>query len=139
MIIQMAWQMSGGRYDDRSWPPPWTDFEVPDEEGRGLVNCGAAIEVPQLEPLMLKSVPLQPVPVTATAVATSAGGDSGGDDEEDPGQPAGSPVTGNAPALPAPGDPKSAWVDYAVSQGFSEDEANAMTKTHLLQALGGRL
>src|SRR5260370_30990013 len=42
MIVQMTLNMSGSRYDDRPWPPAWTDFEVPPWEGDGLIRAGMA-------------------------------------------------------------------------------------------------
>lgn len=135
MIIQMAWQMSGGRYDDRPWPPPWTDFEVPDEEGRGLVSCGAATEV-------VREAPAQAAPVKSAPAPSPPVSPAGDEDDDDEGEvPAESPVVtdGTTVPLPAPDDPKSAWIKYAVSLGFSQEEAGAMTLAHLKMAFGGRL
>jgi len=36
------------------------------------------------------------------------------------------------PVRPAAGEPKSAWVDYAVSQGVVREEAERLTKADLL-------
>jgi hypothetical protein len=137
MIIQMAFQMSGGRYDDQAWPPPGTDFEVPDEEGEALVRDGNAVRVsgtpvaagvsqpapagapvppPPLDPPFAKSEPpAKPVP-----------------------EPASEPAVEEM-AQPAPGDPKAAWVDYAVSRGADRTEAEYSTKVQLQAAYGGRL
>lgn len=120
MIIQMIYSMSGGRYDDRSWPPPGVNFEVPDEEGAGLVACQAAIMVapsavaPEPAPAAPEPEP-EPVPVPK--------------------------ATPPVPELsqPAPADPKAAWVDYAVSLGASRSEAEDHTKAQLQAAYGGRL
>ena len=120
MIIQMIYQMSGGRYDDRMWPPPGVDFEVPDEEGRGLVLCGAAREVarpPEPEPEPEPELEPEPEPTP---------------------EPAPEPALAELPQ-PAPGDPKQAWVDYAVSQGAPRAEAEDRTKAQLQAAFGGRL
>jgi len=38
MLIRMRFQMSGGRHDNRPWPPAGTDFEVPAWEGRDLIR-----------------------------------------------------------------------------------------------------
>lgn len=37
---------------------------------------------------------------------------------------------------PAPGDPKAAWVDYAVSQGHKREDAESMTKADLIATYG---
>jgi len=130
VLIQMTVQMSGGRYDDRQWPVPWHDFEVPDEEGRGLISCGAAMEVvgatqpekqeapapePAWQPLPSSSNDPVPVPPPLTL-----------EPEENP------PVPSNA-------DPKAAWVEYAVSRGATPEEAESLTKSQLQAAYGGRL
>lgn len=125
MIIKMVYEMSGGRYDDRAWPPTWTDFEVPDAEGEGLVACGAAIyvaasaapaSVPAPEPVVAKAAPV-PEPVE---------------------EPASEPVVAEV-KQPAPADAKLAWVNYAVSRGASRAEAEDSTKSQLQAAYGGRL
>lgn len=131
MIIQMVYQMSGGRYDDRQWPAPWHDFEVPDDEGRGLIRCGAAMEVvgavKHAEPVApepawqgLPSSSNDPIPVPAPEPPLVL------DPEENP------PVPMNA-------DPKAAWIEYAVSRGAPQAEAENMTKSQLQAQWGGRL
>ena len=117
MIIQMVTQMSGGRYDDQSWPTPWTDFEVPDEEGRGLIRCGAAMEV-----------------VGGLMAEPAAGADP-----EPESEPESAPAVSSVPASgpPAAADPKAAWVDYAVSLGTPRAEAEEQTKAQLQSAFGG--
>ena len=120
MIIQMVTQMSGGRYDDQSWPTPWTDFEVPDDEGRGLIRCGAAMEVvgglvkpaPDDDPEPVPEADPEPAPAVTP-------------------EPAGGP--------PAVGDPKADWVEHAVNQGATREEAESQTKAQLQQNYGGRL
>ena len=128
MIVQMVFQMSGGRYDDRNWPVPWVNFEVPDEEGRGLIACHAAVEVPQNAPVP----PAAPVVkrVTAPAPAPVAV-------VED--KPASTAVEPPQKSQPSPTDPKQAWVDYAVTMGVSRAEAEDKTKAQLQAAYGGRL
>lgn len=42
-------------------------------------------------------------------------------------------------ATPSPGDPKQAWIDYAVASGADVHEAGAMTKADLMSRYGGRL
>lgn len=134
MIIQMIVQMSGGRYDDRTWPLPWHDFEVPDDEGRGLIRCGAAMEVVSTVPIAKAAPPLlPPAPLAKEVPAPPVKAAPG---------PAPAPAV-RAPAAevpqPAPGDPKSAWADYAVSRGATRAEADERTKTQLQAVYGGRL
>lgn len=120
MIIQMIVQMSGARYDDRMWPVPWTDFEVPDEEGRGLIRCGAAMEVVQ----PVKAVPPPPAPAPAAKAVPEV------------------LVSAQVPEeLPRPSnsDSKEAWVEYAVQRGASRAEAEVQSKANLQAAFGGRL
>jgi hypothetical protein len=121
MIIRMTLAMSGGRYDDRQWPAPGINFEVPEAEGRGLIRCGAALEV--------EMPAAQATVATATGTAPSL---TAAEIAEAQAQHA-------AKTGPAPGDPKAAWVDHAVNQGLSRDEAEAMTKVQLQQGYGGRL
>lgn len=146
MIIQMVYQMSGGRYDDRQWPAPWHDFEVTDEEGRGLIRCGAAMEVvggtapstpegslvsqqaPEPEPVQpawqgLPSSSNDPIPVPPPA-------------------PVEDPIVlepEENPPVPLNADPKAAWVEYAVSRGMNQADAESMTKAQLQAEYGGRL
>lgn len=137
MIIQMVVQMSGSRYDDRMWPQPWVNFEVPDEEGRGLIRAGAAMEVVQQEteqaPHQASQAPQTPQippyvasPPPATAQATASPPAPAQDEE--PAKP------------PSPNDPKAAWVEHAMANhGVGEDEANTMTKAQLQANYGGRM
>lgn len=150
MIVQMVLQVSGGRADGREWPPPWVDLEVPDAEGEDLVRGGLARRVEHRE---VPPSPRQPEPEPVTVYAPEPG---------DPGTPEAAPVpepspaaAGPAPAqevpapepdkgadeipVPKPADSKQAWIDYAVSQGTSPEQANDLTKAQLMQVYGGRL
>jgi hypothetical protein len=129
VIIQFIYQMSGGRYDDRAFPPPWTDFEVPDEEGNGLIYCGAAVRVtraaapePEPEPVKLSEPVSEPVLESSFRRA-----------------PEPEPAVVKELPQPAPADPKAAWVDYAVSRGATRAEAEDQTKAQLQAMYGGRL
>jgi hypothetical protein len=133
MIIQMTVQMSGGRYDDRQWPAPWHNFEVPDEEGRGLIRCGAAMEVVKQDPEPDAPEPAAAEPAWEPLPSSSAAPAPVPDPEPEPAAPA------EEIPLPLPRDPKPAWVEYAVSRGASQAEAEAMTKDQLQAAYGGRL
>lgn len=134
MIIQMVYQMSGGRYDDRTWPTPWTDFEVPDEEGRGLISCGAAMEVVGIvvSAAEAESVVTAAESAAETAALTAKAAESAS-------ETAALAAEAPAPAAPRPADPKQDWVDYAVSLGAPRSEAETQTKVQLMAAFGGRL
>ena len=47
MRIRMLVEKTGPRYDDRPWPGPGGEIDVPDEEGRGLCAQGDAAPVAQ--------------------------------------------------------------------------------------------
>ncbi len=142
MIIQMIYQMSGGRYDGRSWPVTGVNFEVPDEEGGGLVGAGAAIYVGESVPAAPPAVPVAPAPAVADStavepeVSTPAVAEQvmTADLASEP-EPAPEPV----PPPPAPGDPKAAWVAHAVSRGAPRTVAEDSTKAQLQAQYGGRM
>lgn len=142
MIIQMTVQMSGGRYDDRQWPAPWTNFEVTEEEGRGLVRCGAAMELVPAEPVSLTGgedpqTPQIPPYVASPQPAESAATAQPASITQE--EIAAAQAEHAAKTMPSPGDPKAAWVEHAVSQGMDRAEAESSTKATLQQQYGGRL
>ena len=126
MIIRMLIQMSGSRYDDRMWPPPFINFEVPDEEGRGLIASGVALEVempkeekpaPPAPPADLPAAVFEPLPSSSNTPAPAA----------------------VSPEPPRATDSKQDWVEYAVSQGAVRAEVENQTKAQLQSVYGGRL
>ncbi|SRR5260370_27039621 len=135
MIVQMTLNMSGSRYDDRPWPPAWTDFEVPPWEGDGLIRAGMA----KFIRMAAKEAPLRgPDAETATVSvpAETAAGPLGPQTLR--------PDWGTGAAVPAPPDapppaaPKQAWIDHAVSQGADENTVGMLTKQQLMEQYGGR-
>lgn len=61
-----------------------------------------------------------------------------------PAQPAGiietiAPGDAQSGEAPVPAAPKQAWIDWAITQGATEDGANGMTKADLMSRYGGRL
>jgi len=151
MWIAMLHGVSGGRADGRDWPPPGVSIEVPWGEGVDLLNGGHAI---QAEPPAVRVAPWAltppspppppPAPYTppaepaATMVSEPAFTAAG----PVPAAPAPEPEPEPEPeevSSPAPGDPKQAWIEYAVSQGAKPDVAAAMTKVDLMSRYGGRL
>jgi hypothetical protein len=71
MRIKMLTHISGGRADDRPWPPANTEIDVPDHEGQDLVNGRLALYVgPSAPPPRAPSPPPPgPVPVPAEPAA----------------------------------------------------------------------
>lgn len=146
----MTVQMSGGRYDDRQWPVPWVNWEVSDEEGEGLVRCGAAMEV-VLPPAPVlperKSSPQAAAAHIAAEEAAAAAQARPPVTEKEAAaaakaaarEPLPPPELEKNPPVPLPGDPVDAWREYAVSRGMTEAEAKSKNKTQLQAAYGGRL
>jgi hypothetical protein len=129
MWIQLTANMSGTRANGDRYPPSWVPFEVADWEGENLVRAAVAQQVPA--PPIVPPPPLDSPAQIATEPApadTPAYIDARAD----------VPVPAE-PAPPAPGDPKQAWVDYAISQGLGWDEASRMTKADLQSRYGSRL
>lgn len=102
------------------------------------VQAGQATEEEQTEPV--------PEPSAAGAVAAQGmAGDAGQQDSAGaaeladlPGIPG--PAAEPEPArAPGPAAIKQEWIDYAVSQGASPEQAAAMTKADLMSRYGGRL
>ena len=138
MIIRMFHQMSSGRHDGRTWPPPGVDFEVPDWEGHDLVDGGNAVMVSDKH-----TEPYTPPPETPPAPEPQQW------PPYEPGRLAGPAPAAEAPEEehgtaqeptepPKAGQPKSDWVDWAVANGVSEEEASALTKQQLMEAYGQR-
>ncbi len=146
MWIAMVHDMSGARYDDRMWPGAGIPIEVPDWEGEALVADHDAIEVPPPPPPP-SSAPKADwvdhavdlgVPPDEAAAMTKA--ELIGEAQvPEPVFAPGGPIPGDGPEPPKPADPKQAWMDYAVTQGMTEDQAGMMTKADLMSRFGGRL
>jgi hypothetical protein len=97
--------------------------------------------VPEMDPGTLAS----PADTAAGASAPPAGDQSETGQAEgatEPAEPEAEPdvaAAGDPVAAPAPAAVKQAWIDYAVSQGATPEEAAAMTKADLMSRYGGRL
>lgn len=134
MYIRMRHYVSGGRHDGREWPPAGLVFEVPDWEGEDLIVHGhAVLAEPPARPRLVPPPPLPPSahhlsPADVMTPGPEPGPEKAPEPEPEP-----------EPAVPAPGDPKQAWIDYAVSRGASYEQAMQQTKAQLQQAYGGRL
>lgn len=142
MWIEMVMHMSGTRANGEKYPPGWTPFQVEDWEGEHLIRGGMAREAPVPDWAV-------PKPPAQDGPKADKGRDWGGSPA--PQVPASEPsptAAGPQPdpasvmpaaAPPAPGDPKQAWVNYAVTQGMSADDAARMTKADLQSRFGPRL
>ena len=134
MRVRMIIGISGGRHDGREWPAAGHEIDVPDHEGDDLIRARHAIYVGPSEAPGGTAVP----PVTSESSPTSAG--PSWEDEHDRLEAVADGTEEPEPVPePKPGDLRQAWVDYAVSQGATEDQANGMTKVDLMSRYGGRL
>ncbi len=139
MWVQMLEYISGGRPGGGPWPPRGELLEVDDWEGTSLIRGQLArraappvtevVQSPVVAPYQMQTpvstAEVMQMPRSEPAV-TAAGPDN--------------PASASAPeAPPRPGDPKAAWVAYAVSQGVNPSEAGELTKVQLQSAYGGRL
>lgn len=134
MWVQLREALNTGRYDGRPWPPPFTDWEVPDWEGERMIRSGLGMQVAGPPPPA--PAPPAPEPVATIPEMVSQPSSTG---QPEPVPPPPSPPAEPELPEPAPNDSKQSWVDYAVNQGASPGEAATMTKAQLMQAYGGRL
>lgn len=125
MWVKMLLYISGGRPSGQNWPQAGVPFEVEDWEGQSLLHQGVAVrcEAPAPPPEPEPEKPGEPSDELDSAGYPAADADE---------------VTGET-GPPASGEPKSAWVAYAVSQGVPQSEAESLTKLQLQSAYGGRL
>jgi hypothetical protein len=126
MRIRMLEERTGPRYDDRSWPPPGAEFDVPDEEGAGLCAQGAAV----------------PVAVLDAGVETRADAPPEPEPEPEPGpeaepEPEPEPVAEAEVVKPAAAASKADWAAYATARGMAEAAAQSATKNDLIAEYGG--
>lgn len=103
--VRMRRQLSGTR-NGVHWPEPGGVVEVPDDEAATLVRHGNAARL------------------------DDEGDDTSATQEED--EPASEPAAEPQTEPPARSDNKPAWVDYAITQGLTRTEAEAMTKDDLI-------
>jgi hypothetical protein len=149
--VRMIVGISGYRHDDRPWPPAHTEIVVPDWEADDLIRGGNAVPCEQDDdepavPDPVVSDPRPPSQIESEAAAVrepelparakvraEATVQAGDKPEDEPGDEP------EVAAAPSPGDPKQAWIDYAVTQGADVHQAGAMTKADLMSRYGGRL
>lgn len=130
MWIVMAEYISGGHSSGQEWPLPNVPFEVADPEGRQLIQSGLARQIQPPEPAPA------PEPAEQEAASPEASGALGASGEVlAVSLPAAEPL----PPAPRATDPKSVWMDYAVSTGMDADDVVEMTKAELQSRFGGRL
>ena len=147
MRIRMLIAISGGRADDRAWPPAGAEIDVPDGEGNDLLRGGHAVYVgpsapPSLPPVPPPLPPL-PVPPEPAALVSEPAATAAGPVVPEPAAPEPEPAAEpELPVAPGPADPKNAWIEYAVSKAKTPAEADAaarMSKADLMSRYGGRL
>jgi hypothetical protein len=143
--VRMIVGVSGYRHDGGKWPPAGTEITVPDWEADDLILGQNAVPCEQdddeaVTPDPVVSDPRPPSQVESEAAAVrepelpaKAGATVQAGDEDDGGS---EPEIAEAPG---PGDPKQAWIDYAVASGADVHQAGAMTKADLMSRYGGRL
>lgn len=161
--VRMLVGVSGSRHDGRPWPVAGSEITVPGWEAEDLIRAQIAVDAGQAddepevpEPAVSDSRPQsqidgealaaaqyqpeRPLPVPPPEVSplaeVSGVAEVAGSPEPEPEQAA-EPEQPAAP--PAPSAPKQSWIDYAVSQGATADEAASMTKADLMSRYGGRL
>jgi hypothetical protein len=157
--VRMVVGISGERHDGRRWPLAGTVITVPDWEAEDLIRGQNAVDAGQDddEPAVPPPVPAQARPesqVEGERLAAQAAAEHAAWQETLPSPvappevsavaeispvarvSAAEPDTGIAPP---PSAPKQAWIDFAVSQGATADQAGSMTKADLMSRYGGRL
>ena len=120
--VQMLQHISGGRADGTEWPHLGEILDTDEDEARHLVSGGNArwaVEPGAEE----RAVMPADGPELAAAVPAD---DSAGDEPPDA-------ENGSQPLVR---DPKQAWVDHAVENGATPEEAAAMTKADLIEKYG---
>ena len=137
-----------GVYDHgQPWPPACGELDIADnDQARDLILGGYAVDAaapPARPPAPPVTVPLPPLPEPEPAAVPEPepAAVKAPVPEPEP-EPEPEPVPEPEPAAPpAPADPKSAWIDYAISQDpkLTQDKAAAMTKVDLMSKYGGRL
>ena len=161
--VRMLTWISGGRHDGTNWPDPGVEdaaIEVPGWEADDLIRAGLAVrtsEQPAAPPAREESSAPEPAPelapgtlVSPSSTAAGASAPPAGDQDDagqaegatEPAEPEAEPAeaaTGTPAVAPAPSAPKQTWIDFAVSQGATPEEAASMTKADLMSRYGGRL
>jgi hypothetical protein len=120
--VQMLQHISGGRGDGTEWPHRGGILDCGEDEARDLVSgqlARWAVESGAEE----RAVMPADGPELAAAVPAD---DSAGDEPPDA-------ENGSQPLVR---DPKQAWVDHAVENGATPEEAAAMTKADLIEKYG---
>ena len=143
--VQMLVHITGGRADGSVWPQVGHDkpLKISQAEAEDLYRAQLARPWPggdadeqtaeaaataQTEALVEASEPPPQWPPAEPGRMGVSQPDP--EPEQEPEQEAG--------AAPRPAAPKADWVDWAVSQGATEENANASTKQQLMEQYGAR-
>ena len=119
--VRMRHYISGGRPDGSQWPGDGGLLECSEDEARDLIRAQMADHAEAPQPA---AKPAVREPVKSVTVAAP---------------PEEQPDALEEASVPASSDPKTAWIEYAVSQGADEAEAARMSKADLQSRYGGRL
>ena len=115
--VQMIVQMSGHRPDGSPWPGAGSVLDLEDWEAEHLVRGE-----------MARPAGDAPVPEPAAEMAAD-----GAEEAAEP-PPLAEPPTSTPRAI----QPKADWIAWAMVNGLSQDEANALTKAELMERYGSR-
>jgi hypothetical protein len=126
--------MGGFRPGGEPWPPAGAPLNVEDWEAASLIRGQLARLWPGEDP-----APAAAEETPAPAVVTPEPADVRFDTniqqwvkiEPEPQEAA-------QPEAPKPASPKTDWVNWAIRQGATADEANAATKAELMETYGDR-
>ena len=121
--VQMLQHISGGRGDGTEWPHRGGILDCGEDEARDLVSgqlARWAVEPGAEERAVMPADRAELAQDGQTAPPVG--------DDEGP-----EPENGSQPLVR---DPKQAWVDHAVENGATPEEAAAMTKADLIEKYG---
>jgi len=131
--VQMLVHITGGRADGSVWPQVGHDkpLKVSQAEAEDLYRAQLARPWPGGDEV--HEMPAEAAAAAQTETPAEASGAYGIPQALPDPEPEQEPD-----AAPRPAAPKADWVDWAVSQGATEDEANASTKQQLMEQYGAR-
>lgn len=128
--VVMRFSISGGRADGRNWPDAGDPLVLGRDEAEDLIRGGMAYPHPDGYEVADDAVPPpSPEPGPPPPEPVQEAGPPQPEEAGEPAVPAGPPVAYA---------PKQAWVDWAMANGASEDEANMATKAQLMETYGER-
>jgi hypothetical protein len=143
----MLMTMSGGRYDNRPWPPYYGTIDVPQWEADQLIGGQNAeyADEPELdrgynvletpdpgwEAKLKGEEPEKNLPETMLQPVSGDFLDDVDDDDFERDEPVKQKMQ-----RPAPADNKAAWVEWAIANGANGNQASSQTKVQLISEYG---